>query len=59
MQTSQASGSTLFTAATDTLRKFVAFETGSLKQPVTEAIEVPNQDLHALAPADMIIVTHP
>jgi len=59
MQTSQAAGSTLFTAATDTLRKFVAFEAGSLKQPVTEAVAVPNQNLHSLAPADMIIVTHP
>ncbi len=59
IQTSQASGSTLFTAATDTLRKFVAFETGNLKNPVTEAVAVPNQDLHSLAPADMIIVTHP
>ncbi len=59
MQTSQASGSTLFTAATDTLRKFVAFEAGSLKQPVTEAVAVPNQNLHSLAPANMIIVTHP
>jgi hypothetical protein len=59
MQTSQSSGSTLFTAATDTLRKFVAFETGSLKNPVTGAVEVPNQNLHVLAPADMIIITHP
>lgn len=59
METTQASGSTLFTAATDTLRKFVAFATENLKQPVTEAVAVPNQDLHSLDPADMIIVTHP
>ena len=59
IETSQASGNTLFTAATDTLRKFVAFDTGSLKNPVTEAVQVPNQNLHTLASAEMIIVTHP
>jgi hypothetical protein len=59
IQSSPAAGNTLFTVATDTLRKFVAFEAGSLKQPLNDAIAVPNQDLHALAPADMIIVTHP
>ena len=59
METTASSGNTLFTAATDTLRKFVAFETGDVSLPATDAVEVPNQDLHSLSPANLIIVTHP
>jgi len=59
METSVSSGNTVFTAATDTLRKFVAFEADNVKQPATGAVEVPNQDLHSLSPANLIIVTHP
>ena len=59
VETSFSSGNTVFTAATDTLRKFIAFETGDVKQPVTGAVAVPNQDLHSLSPANLIIVTHP
>ncbi len=58
LQAEASGGNTVFTAATDSLRKFVAFSTASLKQPV-RSIAVPNQDLHALTPAEMIIVTHP
>ena len=58
LQTVATAGNTVFTAATDSLRKFVAFTAAHLKQPVrTEA--VPSQNLHSMAPADMIIVTHP
>lgn len=58
LETFASSGSTLFTAATDSLRKFVAFSTAHLKQPV-RTVEVQSQNLHSLAPADMIIITHP
>jgi len=59
IQTSSSSGNTLFTVATDTLRKFVAFAVNHARQPVRTVAAVPNQDLHAIPPADMIIVTHP
>lgn len=58
IQTTTSSGNTVFTAAADSLRRFVAFSTASLKQP-GRSVEVPLQNLHATAPADMIIVTHP
>ncbi len=59
MVTASSAGNTIFTAATDTLRKFVAFTGADAIQPVRIGLAVPGQDLHALAPADMIIVTHP
>jgi len=59
IETSSSSGNILFSASTDTLRKFIAFETGDVRQIVTDAVEVPNQDLHSLSPASLIIVTHP
>lgn len=59
IRTVSSSGNTLFTAATDTLRKFVAFSATDAKSPARIAVQVPNQDLHGLEAADMIIVTHP
>lgn len=59
IRSTASSGNTVFTAATDSLRKFVAFTDANATLPVRTAVAVPNQDLHALAPADMIIVTHP
>jgi hypothetical protein len=58
IRTSASSGNTVFTAATDSLRKFVVFSADQARKPVRTAA-VPNQDLHGLSPADMIIVTHP
>lgn len=58
IQTAAAGGSTLFTAATDSLRKFVVFSETHLKQPV-RTIQVLPQNLHAMMPAVMIIITHP
>lgn len=58
IQTVSESGNTLFTASTDSLRKFIAFATAQLKQPL-RIVEVKPQNLHSMAPADMIIVTHP
>ncbi|MCU0457858.1 MAG: type IX secretion system sortase PorU [Bacteroidales bacterium] len=58
LQASASGNNTVFTAATDSLRKFVVFSTASLKKPA-RSTAVPNQDLHGIAPAEMIIVTHP
>jgi len=58
MQTTTSSGNTLFIAATDSLRRFLAFSLAQVKQPV-KSVPVANQNLHAFLPAGMIIVTHP
>ena len=59
METSFSSGNTVFTGATDSLRKFIAFTAGQVMRPLIGKDPVPNQDLHSLDPADMVIVTHP
>ncbi|MFZ2286006.1 MAG: type IX secretion system sortase PorU [Bacteroidales bacterium] len=59
IRTTSSAGTTIFTVTTDTLRKFLAFNPAGAMQPAKSAVPVPNQDLHGLAPADMIIVTHP
>jgi hypothetical protein len=48
-----------FKQTTDTLKTVVAFLSANAKIPVIKSSQVPNQDLHASAPADMIILTHP
>jgi hypothetical protein len=48
-----------FKLTTDTLKTVVAFRSANTKIPVIKSFQLPNQDLHASAPADMIIVTHP
>jgi hypothetical protein len=58
IRTSASAGNTVFTAATDRLRKFIAFSLTDAKQP-PGSMAVPVQNLHAMSPADMIIVTHP
>lgn len=52
-------GKMTFRLATDTLRTFVAFLTSNVKTPIIRSALVPNQNLHASPPADMIILTHP
>ncbi len=56
-------GTTLsFKSKTDTLREFVAFnKTDNFLSPVidNQILDVENQNLHAVAPHNMIIVTHP
>ncbi len=59
METASLAGNTIFTAATDSLRRFVAFATANVLRPLIGKDPVPNQDLHAFGPAEMIIVTHP
>lgn len=58
IQTTASSGNTVFMASTDSLRRFVAFSMAKVKQPV-RSVQVPTQNLHAMMPAEMIIVTHP
>ncbi|MRR20677.1 type IX secretion system sortase PorU, partial [bacterium] len=58
IQTSAVSGNTVFSAATDSLRRFVAFTLAQTKLPV-RIIPVANQNLHSVMSADMVIVTHP
>jgi len=48
-----------FRLPTDTLRTFIAFSSSNAMTPLIKQAAVPNQDLHASYPADMIIVTHP
>ncbi|MCU0455589.1 MAG: type IX secretion system sortase PorU [Bacteroidales bacterium] len=48
-----------FRAETDSLRKFILFSGSGQQVPADISGPVPNQDLHAGEPADMIIVTHP
>ncbi len=58
MAVTSSAGETHFTAATDSLRRFIAFTPADLMRPV-RSMAVCNQNLHALSPADMIIITHP
>ena len=48
-----------FRLPTDTLRTFIAFIISNARIPIIKPAIVPNQNLHASDPADMIIVTHP
>ncbi|MDO7849619.1 type IX secretion system sortase PorU [Hymenobacter sp. M29] len=49
-----------FVAPADTLREYVAFlPNGNLTKKPRNFRRVPNQDLHAIASADLIIVTYP
>lgn len=48
-----------FKAATDSLRKFIAFDPMADFPGFEKVEEVDNQDLHGLAPPDMLIVTTP
>jgi hypothetical protein len=47
-----------FKRATDSLREFIAFD-GSFYYPVRFVGEVSNQNLHAMEPSTLVIVTHP
>lgn len=49
----------IFKSSTDSLKKYIAFSDMNALVPVIKSAEVPNQDLHASQPADMIIITHP
>ncbi len=51
-------GTIKFKRATDTLREFIAFD-GSFYFPVRLVGEIPNQNLHAMEPTTLVIVTNP
>jgi hypothetical protein len=48
-----------FKSATDTLKTFLVFAPGNVSTPIVKPAAIPNQNLHASEPADMIILTHP
>jgi hypothetical protein len=48
----------LWTLPTDSVREFIAFDGSSYLSPVNFG-NVPNQNLHALQPVDLIIIAHP
>jgi len=48
-----------FKTKTDSLKTFIAFTPANAIIPLIRPAAIPNQDLHASAPADMIIITHP
>ena len=51
--------SDIFSYSSDSLRSFVAFSPDKVLVPFIRQAPVPNQNLHASGPADMIIITHP
>lgn len=48
-----------FKTSTDSLKTFIAFTHDKALRPVIKPGQLPNQNLHASEPADMIIVVHP
>lgn len=59
LQQGNLSGNDLiWTQATDSLREYIAFDGSSYFTPVAHG-EVSNQNLHAMEPAEFIIITHP
>lgn len=59
IEASYSSGEYRFTAATDSLKKFIAFRTEDALEPLIDSRPLPNQDLHKPAQYDMIILSHP
>lgn len=49
----------VFRSATDTLRRFLAFNDSGIMNPIFKPGIIANQNLHATPAADMIILTHP
>lgn len=47
-----------FTVATSNLREYIVFDGSEFLQPVS-AVPIPNQNLHGIADAEYLIVTHP
>ncbi|MEI8085367.1 MAG: type IX secretion system sortase PorU [Paludibacter sp.] len=61
MQTQTVNGKLTFVASNNELKQYVAIDptvSSSFPIPVIESV-IPNQNLHALAPVDMVILTHP
>ncbi len=49
----------IFSVATGTLKRFMAFTPDKALSPVIRTAAIGNQDLHGSPPAEMVIVTHP
>jgi hypothetical protein len=49
----------IFKVTTDTLKTFIAFVNTKVKTPVIISKVVPNQNIHASDPCDIMIVSHP
>jgi len=48
----------IFSRQTDSLKRFIAFNGQSFSQPIAIG-RIPNQNLHGITQADMIIISHP
>ncbi len=59
IQSATGSDTLSFKAATDTLRRFIAFDPLYDFPGIEKTEDVPNQNLHGLATPDMLIVTSP
>jgi hypothetical protein len=59
IQYSASGDNNRFKARTDSLRSFIVFREENALSPQIRTKQVPNQNLHGSADADMIIVTHP
>jgi hypothetical protein len=59
IQFTRTGATAAFKSATDSLKSFIAFTPNNVTVPLIKPDAVPNQDLHASASADMIVVTHP
>lgn len=59
VQVLRTSDALTFKSVTDTLKTYAVFQPSSVVSPLISKRPVRNQDLHASAPADMIIVSHP
>ncbi|MCE3280479.1 MAG: hypothetical protein K0S44_2670 [Bacteroidetes bacterium] len=57
-QTTVSGNNYQFTLPSDSLRQFIAFSGNSFSSPVFSGT-IANQNLHSLAPADLIIISHP
>ncbi len=57
-ETAISQGKMIFKTVADSIKEFVAFDGTQFHKPVFIE-KVPNQDLHALEPANLIIVAHP
>lgn len=57
-ETRTENGNIVFTAANEKLNEYVAFDGSHFHTPINFG-NVPNQNLHALSQADMIILSHP
>jgi len=49
----------IFKMTTDTIRTFIVFSNNKVRTPILIPVTIPNQNIHASGPCDMVIVSHP